>query len=634
MSSKRSAKQRKKNNDDDWEQDDDDEEDDDDDVEADHDDDGEGKNDDGEEDDDNDEEDEEEDVDDGDAYMGRIVPDDMLKKVMDEKEIPEDAVCLDVDVTKAKGSDDWMEPPRFWTGESMRPTELVTFLFPNSEYHGSTNEPKYMSAEEAGLPKSELKNPHEDWKGKRERYEELINDLENDFKRNSGLDVGVLWKNDKKDYRGPRWLCMVCKNCKSDPSPIVRLQLGNKGEAPGDGDGEKVEKQQEFPRCYYLVLHEVYFHCCKSQNKEGEEVKMHKELEKNGGGKGYVKLGAMSGLDKFRDDALGKWIGNLHRHKNPSKNLPEGDPIVFPKEDQVLDNRRQVVLEKKVPDTINLEFLTRYMAWHIYRIVNELHIVEEFTKYLPRPLSSVEKRRQTIKAGCWPLLEQTEKPLHLYVAGVVLLFGGMAMVEDKKGKRTLQKEDPKKRQCLHQAAHTDFSNGTFQNLNQCELLYGLVKPFAVNIAVEDERSIYVGKPSNTICFKKNELMLVGGDTVHGGVSYIFNPDQRPVQYHPSLHFVFGSRRFKQDPNKVSVSLEARNYLPACHAVNLNNEQLVNCTNEALDTVDELAKAAKSKKGSGHVGKLMLARAKKTMKALTEMFGTEAEKAESKKRKRT
>ena len=109
----------------------------------------------------------------------------------------------------------------------------------------------------------------------------------------------------------------------------------------------------------------------------------------------------------------------------------------------------------------------------------------------------------------------------------------------------------------HQAAHSDFANSKFQHLNHCCLLNGLVKPFAVNIPIEDERSIYIGSPSDIKTIYKNGLLIMGGDTVHGGTSYLF---QAPPKYHPSVHFVFSSTRFKKDTNAVSLNSEPTGYV--------------------------------------------------------------------------
>ena len=126
----------------------------------------------------------------------------------------------------------------------------------------------------------------------------------------------------------------------------------------------------------------------------------------------------------------------------------------------------------------------------------------------------------------------------------------MALQENKKA---VLKQAIQSCTVLYQAAHTDFSNPTYKSLKKCELLNGLVKTFAVNIADEDERKIYVGKVERSIRFETNEVLLIGGDTVHGGVSYLFDKDLVPVQYHPSIHVVFESRRFQKDENAVLLS---------------------------------------------------------------------------------
>ena len=123
------------------------------------------------------------------------------------------------------------------------------------------------------------------------------------------------------------------------------------------------------------------------------------------------------------------------------------------------------------------------MAWNIYRIVSAMDIVEEFSTYIPKSFSDVPQKEKVAKAGGWPCVTSS-KPLHLYVEGVVLLFGGMALQENKKA---VLKQPPKNDAVLYQAAHTDFSNPTYKSLKKCELLNGLVKTFAVNIAVEDGR---------------------------------------------------------------------------------------------------------------------------------------------------
>ena len=60
---------------------------------------------------------------------------------------------------------------------------------------------------------------------------------------------------------------------------------------------------------------------------------------------------------------------------------------------------------------------------------------------------------------------------------------------------------------------------------------------------------------------------MGGDTVHGGTSYLF---QTPPKYHPSVHIVFSSRRFKKDTNAVSLNSEPSGYVSKHGATLLSN----------------------------------------------------------------
>lgn len=170
----------------------------------------------------------------------------------------------------------------------------------------------------------------------------------------------------------------------------------------------------------------------------------------------------------------------------------------------------------------------------------------------------------------------------------MLIFGGMA-TEKIRGRKVLRREAPKRGESLqHQAAHTDFNNETYNHLFNCELLNGLVKPFAVNIALEDKREIYIGSPKNVKTFTQNQVLLIGGDTVHGGMTYLHNPDDRPVRYHPSLHFVFASRRFNPKANAVSLSYRKGDYLPEAYAADLNDETVLNKWKELYQELDELS----------------------------------------------
>ena len=167
----------------------------------------------------------------------------------------------------------------------------------------------------------------------------------------------------------------------------------------------------------------------------------------------------------------------------------------------------------------------------------------------------------------------------------MILFGGMALTQDNKKIR-------KSGSYSHQAAHSDFANNTFQHLSYCCLLNGLVKPFAVNIPIEDERSIYIGSPDVIQTIKKNEILIMGGDTIHGGTSYIFQP---PPKYHPSVHFVFSSRRFKKDTNAVSLNNEPSGYVSKRGATLLTDEAIEKRWTTLLNEMKETSNSMFDKK---------------------------------------
>ena len=159
---------------------------------------------------------------------------------------------------------------------------------------------------------------------------------------------------------------------------------------------------------------------------------------------------------------------------------------------------------------------------------------------------------------------------------------------DKNKHRVFKKNDDGNIQ--HQAVHTDFHNRQYESTQTAELLTGLVKPFAVNVALEDHRSVYIKSPKKFVVkFSKNEVLLVGGDTPHGGMAYIYDPHHLPIQYHPSLHFVFASRRFKKDENTVSLNYGKDVYLTGHYAKLLNDNELVKKWVDSLEDLDELGK---------------------------------------------
>ena len=170
-------------------------------------------------------------------------------------------------------------------------------------------------------------------------------------------------------------------------------------------------------------------------------------------------------------------------------------------------------------------------------------------------------------------MDAGETPVHLYVDGSVLLFGGMALTKSGKLKSGCNERD-----VVHQAAHVDFFNERWTHCNECELLNGLAKPFSVNIAVEDQREIYMKDEKNKVPVMLNDILLVGGSTVHGGTTYVCDKDD--IKYHPSLHFVFQSKRFKKTDEEVGLTNESGSYCHASHLTVLQapdfHERMMDC----------------------------------------------------------
>jgi hypothetical protein len=180
-----------------------------------------------------------------------------------------------------------------------------------------------------------------------------------------------------------------------------------------------------------------------------------------------------------------------------------------------------------------------------------------------------------ITAGKWPC-EKNSKPIHLYVDGVVILFGGMAINPNNKV-RYKSSMSAKNDNVTHQIAHTDFSNGKFSLCKKNPLLAGLTLPFTVNCPLEDWREVYIREPhtvGNIIRAKKSDILVVGGDTFHGGCTYLLERGAKHFRYHPAIHFVFESRRFRKKEEFVNVTDGKEMYTGAEHTGTFKNQDLL------------------------------------------------------------
>ena len=48
-------------------------------------------------------------------------------------------------------------------------------------------------------------------------------------------------------------------------------------------------------------------------------------------------------MEQLRKDAFGDWVNHLHTFENPDETLQPGEKVVIPVEEEVEDNRMQVI---------------------------------------------------------------------------------------------------------------------------------------------------------------------------------------------------------------------------------------------------------------------------------------------------
>jgi hypothetical protein len=104
------------------------------------------------------------------------------------------------------------------------------------------------------------------------------------------------------------------------------------------------------------------------------------------------------------------------------------------------DNRTQVPLTNPgvMPASINLKAHTQYTGWQIYRYISKFNLVAEWTTYRPHPHPKRDGLDEKHKDGpkkdlCQTIAPDPNRPVHLYVNGIYLLFGGMQLARDGTG---------------------------------------------------------------------------------------------------------------------------------------------------------------------------------------------------------
>ena len=352
-----------------------------------------------------------------------MIPDSLLEEALEYLNIGRkekaEVMCLSVDLNK---SEDPLIPPYHWNGEGMKPVKLVQLLFGKERFNGINDVEEELDYKEAGEENiGENGGLRTKWDGKRDKILELQEEIVKVYKEVTGMDIYDIVESGKTKQRwgGNRIHVLCCKKCgiaKEKNYPIIRLQYMR-------------EVKEKNVYVFYLRILDCFFHQCDSK----ENVK--KVLEEK---TGHLVLNCndSSWMEELRKKAFDGWVKTLHRYNDPEKELPPGTRVQFPSKRAVLDNRSQVELEEGLPEGMdeNAEkSLKQYMAWIIYKVVCDLGIAREFTKYLPIPFEE-SNRKNGISAGHWKCEKRSDEsvPVHLYVEGLALLFGGMAL--DEKGK--------------------------------------------------------------------------------------------------------------------------------------------------------------------------------------------------------
>jgi hypothetical protein len=252
-------------------------------------------------------------------------------------------------------------------------------------------------------------------------------------------------------------------------------------------------------------------------------------------------------LRQLRKAAFHSWIEELNK-KQPEKVL-EGIPAGWHRIDLVgkhaknMDLRLQKELLKAtdIPKGINRTRFKQYAAWMTMNVINGNGLADCFSEHA----SGREKGH----------------PLHLFINGCVLVIGGVQL--DEYGK--VAKEGTP---LVHQAHHIDVKCEEFESADKCPLLSGLGNPCAFNTALADYREINVEdyilqerthrNPMVAMRFTalKNDVLILHCDATHSGCSYIWDGS-----WHPSLHMVVQSSRYRQKPWDAVLDIRPSLHVP-------------------------------------------------------------------------
>jgi hypothetical protein len=514
-------------------------------------------------------------------------------------------------ISKTGGEGGEFDPPFFYNQASTHPFKMPALLYPVNEAGdvillGNCEEikvdpiqdnfkPKTLGRPASGAPLTQAAKMIN-------AYKEITKSVIQDFKDNADLDLMVIAsapgnnnttksKVTQQKYKAKSPVILYCQRCIDKKcGHYTRVVKGTFNFQEGTTEGH-IQCSME--------VEEVWFH---DHDCSTAKAKLLEKDPRDGGpiqnGQGYAVIFAPEGemLEKLRVEAYSAWLQAFKEYKEPGKRMPPGEAINFDGID--CDNRTQVPLNdpKKVPANVNLVAHARLTAWQLYRYISKFNLVQEWTIYRPHP-NPWSDETLTVKPvkdkQLFPTLEpDPERPVHLYLNGIYLLFGGMQLTKD--GKDLLPAgEEP----YLHQLAHTDFASPAFGKDGTCwakdsPLLKGLSHPCTFNMAIETERSMWIKNIRNVVTFQKNQTVANSADTIHGGYAWNAyehtNQDDGTFLYKPSVHYVLGSVRFPQIQGQVNIVSANENYCPKEHAMHLVTGDLQEYVDAAWSHIVSLA----------------------------------------------
>jgi hypothetical protein len=417
-------------------------------------------------------------------------------------------------------------------------------------------------------------------------------------------------------------MILYCKRCKNPATGHYTKVVETKMHA--------VQGEEGAPYNCYMHVTEFWFHdrnCCKSPSTNILPIPGQGGPLRNAPGYELIPATAHGRIEQVRIQAYQRWIDNTHLYQQPDGNsanstpskklgMPPGRAIRFEyhrpphpddedhaedartkkaedakdamiTRDGNRDNRMQLALNALASFSgglIDKEAHTQFVAWHLYRIISRYNLTREFTNYRPHPNPAEENLPQSTGNFVTCLAPDPNHPVHLFLDGIHILFGGMQL-QQQKDKLLGKGEEP----YLHQMAHSDFASPDFNwpakkdydvedfpLAANSPLLRDLSHPATINVALETERTMWINNNKHVVTFKKNEAVANSADTTHGGMSWNAHNHkdaQARFLYKPSLHMVLGSVRFPQIPNAVKINVQEDTYCPPEHTPWMSSDEI-------------------------------------------------------------